>query len=263
MFCCFPCGDASERKDEQAPLMRANYWKTTNGSETIPKRLEIDDKSMEIVARNKDGASIPRLIVKPVKVPSVDKRFQDHSVLYKKYVDEYDELHKALIELNNFNAGHDFNDSLDANNSGKSSKKALKKLNSSNDLCFKRMKKLTENSTTVSLSRPQKYCVQIIYEGRDVTHDVIPALLVFNTAGRLVHNLIEKGPTLRGALQLVVDSSKELRRDVLAASLGADGPDSLKNCVDNVRSFESAIKSIEDLEDKTYLIFEQLKNCGI
>jgi hypothetical protein len=200
--------------------------------------------------------------MRPVKVPSVEKRFQDHANLFNGYLDQYDELNRILQELSRFNEG--FLDSLDV---------ALQPTTRSSDGCtrlkaadigFNRMKKLAEKSKSVSLSKSHRHCIEIVYDGRDVPYEVIPAFLAFNSAGKLVLYLLDKAPTLSGALQLVLDNAKDLRRDILVACLAeSDRDTALRNCVDNVAMLEMAVPRVQEIQKNARDVFEQLKSVKI
>jgi hypothetical protein len=266
MWCCC-CSGNNGSKEERAQLTSGTKYGSTSNSfpsgSTDPTYSHRGaDKSTKTVERKRDESSIPYLVMKPVKVPSVDKRFQDHATLFNGYIDQYEELNRVLQELSRFNEG--FVDSLDA---------ALQPATRSSDGCtrlkaadigFSRMQKLSEKSKSVSLSKPHRHCIEIVYDGRDVPFEVIPAFLAFNSAGKLVRDLLDKAPTLSGALQLVLDNAKDLRRDILVACLAeGDRDTALRNCVDDVAMLEIAVPRVQEIEKNARDVFERLQSVTI
>ena len=57
----------------------------------------------------------------------------------------------------------------------------------------------------------------------------------------------------------MLQDEKNLRREVLVASLGSDGPDCLKACMDNVTELRRAVNLTEDIRRRALVLFEQLK----
>ena len=120
--------------------------------------------------------------------------------------------------------------------------------------------------SSVTLSEPSPQCVQLAYEPRDVTHDVIPALRLFNAAGSLACDLLARGPTLRTALQLVLDSAPDLRREIILARLGGgvEGKEAgLKACTQNEGAVGRAMLAVGGIERGAKERLGQLRNCGI
>ena len=104
---------------------------------------------------------------------------------------------------------------------------------------------LTEE-TEISGTRKFKFCVELSFAEKEIHYSVMPALLNFNKANRIIKEIMDKGPPLVNSVNLVTKGEKELRRDVLVASLGGEGPDCLKNCMDNV----AELKKVPDAVDK-------------
>jgi len=236
----------------------------TPGGLPLSSSQPVSDKSIKTSARNQKGSSNSYLGMKMVKVYSVDKRFQDHAMLFNKYVDKYEELRRMLMDLRDFNQENKSVVSPDVTLSDQNQSAVELDLNSTSaEISFGRMRDLAARSTSVSLSRPRSTLLQILYEPTDVPYELVPAILSFNNAARLVDDLIDKGPRLRGALQLVVDDARQLRRDVLVASLGADGPESLENCLENIDVISGAIPRVNDMVKRAGEILRQLEDIDI
>jgi len=202
--------------------------------------------------------------MKVVKVYSVDKRFQDHAMLYNKYVDKYEELNRMVVELMEFNTENKSIVSPDVTISSQNQSTSELDFNSTPpEMSFRRMRDLAARSTSVTLSRPRPNLIQILYEANDVPYELVPAILAFNNASRLAEDLIDKGPKLRGALQMVIDDARKLRRDVLVASLGADGPESLENCLENIGMISGAIPRVNEIIKRAGEILLQLEDSNI
>lgn len=117
-------------------------------------------------------------------------------------------------------------------------------------------------SRSVSVQRPhaEALCPQIIYDGRDVPYQAIPAFIAFNTSSRLVRQLIGRCPAVSGSVKLVLGDERQLIRDVMVASLGADGPSCIANCRENVEQLRTVtLLAIEEIERRTRQMAEQLR----
>lgn len=119
-----------------------------------------------------------------------------------------------------------------------------------------------DGSDAVTVKRKYQYCMEIMYDGKDIHHAVIPAFLAFNKANKLIKDIIEKGPGLVATVRMVTDNEKELRREVLVASLGPDGPDSMKHCMDNVAELQKVPGLVEDLKVEAMKAFNDLKSAA-
>lgn len=118
---------------------------------------------------------------------------------------------------------------------------------------------------TVRLHR-DSVCPQINYDGREVPYQAIPAFISYNTAGRYIHELLDKTPSVTHSVQLVLDDERRLERDILVASLGRDSPTATKNCRDNLEVLrQTVMPAIAELERRTravaaeLLMFERLR----
>ena len=60
---------------------------------------------------------------------------------------------------------------------------------------------------------------------------------------------------------MVVENEKELRREILVASLGAEGPDCMKNCIENVNDLKKIPPAIDDIKHSTMDMFEEMKSA--
>ena len=80
-----------------------------------------------------------------------------------------------------------------------------------------------ETGAVLAVSRTHAYCLYVSYDSERVPASVLPALVAFNRANKLVRELMDRAPPLVIAAELLIRDEKELRRDVLAANLGAEG----------------------------------------
>ena len=100
--------------------------------------------------------------------------------------------------------------------------------------------------------------MEIEYDGKDLHHKAIPVFMAFNKANKLIKDILDKGPALVASVLLVVDNERELRRDVLVASLGAEGPDSLKNCMDSIAMLKEVPDLLGDIKAEAITVFNNL-----
>lgn len=107
------------------------------------------------------------------------------------------------------------------------------------------------------MTRPYAYCLEINYDGREIPHTIIPAFISFNLANRTVKEILDKGPSLKRSVRMVLDNSKELRREVLVASLGPGMDGALSNCQENLETLEIVVMRVDEIESKTQKIFEE------
>ena len=112
---------------------------------------------------------------------------------------------------------------------------------------------------TVSVKRRFQYCMEIEYDEHLIPSNVTPVFLAFNKANKLVREILDKGSPLANSVALVVQDEKDLRREVLVASLGSDGPDSMKNCMDNITELRRVPGVVEDIKRNTIRLFEEMK----
>ena len=113
---------------------------------------------------------------------------------------------------------------------------------------------VTVGCESVKTVRPRRdsLCPQINYDGREVPYQAIPAFISYNTAGRYIHELLDKTPSVTQSIQLVLDDERQLERDILVASLGRESPVAMKNCRDNVEVLrQTAMPAIAELERRT------------
>ncbi len=104
--------------------------------------------------------------------------------------------------------------------------------------------------------------MEITFDGRDVHYSVIPVFIAFNKANKLVKDIIDKGPPIVTSVQMVIDNDRDLRRDVLVASLGADGPDCMKHCLENVAELKKVPVKVDDIKSETIKMFEEMKSAA-
>ena len=121
----------------------------------------------------------------------------------------------------------------------------------------------TARCTSIRITRPFQFCVELVYEGREVPYAAIPALIAFNAANRTVRELLDKGPSLVRSVRMVLDDERRLRRDVVVASLGADGADSLQNCQDNLDRLRTVVvPGAEEIARRTRALFDELHEAA-
>ena len=77
-----------------------------------------------------------------------------------------------------------------------------------------------------------------------------------------MQDIMDKGPALVSSVELVINTERELRREVLVASLGEDGPQCMKNCMENVTDLKKVPAAVEDIKLETLRTFEELKNAA-
>ncbi|XP_013402617.1 uncharacterized protein LOC106168197 [Lingula anatina] len=174
---------------------------------------------------------------RPTRVSSVDKRLQDHAKLYNDILEKRNTLMRTVNEFKT-ELGQD---------------SAFEIL----DSCFKELKtRLGE--VEVKLKRKQKHCMEIEFDPKDMPDRVIPALTNFNKANTLIRDIIDKTPSAVESIQLVVKEEDKLRREIMAASLKGDGPDALKNCMENVGDLRRAPEILEEIKKESNKTFDLL-----
>ena len=77
-----------------------------------------------------------------------------------------------------------------------------------------------------------------------------------------MQEILDKSPGIISSVELVIQSERDLRRDVLVASLGEDGPQCMKNWLDNVADLKRVSYLVEDITHKTLRDFEGLKSAA-
>ncbi len=77
----------------------------------------------------------------------------------------------------------------------------------------------------------------------------------------LLQEIIDKGPPMVSSVSLVVSDEKALRRDVLVESLGAEGPMSMKHCMENVAELKRVPNEVDVIHTETLKAFEELKRA--
>ena len=118
-----------------------------------------------------------------------------------------------------------------------------------------------DNPESVEVKRNSKFCMEVEFEAKEVDYRLAAAFKAFNSANKLTKELLDKGPSLVESVKLVTSSENELRRDVLVASLGAEGPDCMKNCMDNISQLRKVPSVVEAVKQETEEDFEDLKKA--
>ena len=80
-----------------------------------------------------------------------------------------------------------------------------------------------DTEAILHVRRTHQYCLHVTYDCGRIPESVLPVLLSFNRANKLIRELMDKAPPLVVSLELLVRDEKELRRDVLAANLDMEG----------------------------------------
>lgn len=73
---------------------------------------------------------------------------------------------------------------------------------------------------------------------------------------------MDKGHVVVNSIELVITNERQMRRDVLVASLGEQGPDCMRNCMDNVTELKQVASHVEDIRRSTLKYFEELKEAA-
>ena len=120
----------------------------------------------------------------------------------------------------------------------------------------------SDKKDSVQLHRKHKFCMEITFDGKKVPYTVCPVFLAFNKANKLVKDIIEKGPPLVDSVQMVVNNERDLRRDVLVASLGAEGPDCMKHCMENIAELKKVPAIVAEIKAETVKYFEEMKSAA-
>jgi hypothetical protein len=73
---------------------------------------------------------------------------------------------------------------------------------------------------------------------------------------------MDKGQMVVSSVELVIANDRQMRRDVLVASLGEMGPTCMQNCIDNIAELKTVASQVEDIRQWTLATFEDLKRAG-
>ena len=88
---------------------------------------------------------------------------------------------------------------------------------------------------------------RVEFDPRELPSDALSYLTKFNSVSKLAKELSDKGPKLSDAVQLVLKDETELRRDVLAASMGVEGPECMKMCIGGINELRKVPGFIEEI----------------
>ena len=100
--------------------------------------------------------------------------------------------------------------------------------------------------------------MKIQYQERYISSDALAMVRIFNKANKLIKEVLEKGPGITKSVQLVLQDERELRRDVLASSLGLEGPQCMKNCLSGIAQLRRVPGFVEEIESETKSIYREL-----
>lgn len=73
---------------------------------------------------------------------------------------------------------------------------------------------------------------------------------------------MDKGQPLVNSVEMVINNERQLRREVLVASLGEEGPQCMKNCMENVTDLKKVASIVDDIRRETTRTFDELKQAA-
>lgn len=244
MWCCDCCGWLTgAQPGERAPLISGQ--RVPPGGQNVAAAPSVNRHRVDYNGPN-SGPELPYssvrdgffpAVMKEVKVSSVDKRLQDHAKLFNIHLELWARLNEKVEELRKMFSEENHKSTLNGT--------------------FAYLHKVCKNYSSFSVTRPYAYCLEIIYDGREIPHSIIPAFISFNLANRTIKEILDKGPSLKRSVRMVLDNSKELRREVLVASLGPGMADALTNCHENLETLEIVITRVDEVEAQTKKIFDE------
>ena len=112
---------------------------------------------------------------------------------------------------------------------------------------------------SVKAQRKFQYCIEVDYDPQEMPPPAIPALLAFNKANKLIKEITDKGAPMVKSIDMVISSDKELRREVLVASLGDQGPDSMRHLLENIAELKKVAHYVELVRKESVALFKELQ----
>ena len=116
-----------------------------------------------------------------------------------------------------------------------------------------------EANVSVKAQRKFQYCIEVDYDPQEMPPSAIPALLAFNKANKLIKEITDKGAPMVKSIDMVISSDKELRREVLVASLGDQGPDSMRHLLENIAELKKVAHYVELVRKESVALFKELQ----
>ena len=123
-------------------------------------------------------------------------------------------------------------------------------------MCY--MRYLISARCHLEVQRKHKNCLKIQYDEQEISSEVLSLVRTFNKANKLVREILDKNPAIIKTVSLVLKDERELRRDVLASSLGVDGPECMKHCLQDIEQLRKVPGFIEEVENQTKEAFREL-----
>ena len=121
---------------------------------------------------------------------------------------------------------------------------------------------VSEDVQSTRITRKCKYCMSLEYNPEHLQCSVIFAFDAFNKVNRLVREIVEKGPALRHAAGLLLQTEQDMRREVLLASLGEHGPECMRTCIDNVTKLKRIPPALAVIDARAKALYEALKEAA-
>ncbi|CAH1800779.1 unnamed protein product [Owenia fusiformis] len=258
--CCPGSQESGQGPSERTSLLSGGT-KTIETQPGRPRGISVDDDdrsgSVSSVSARKHKPSdvrytkssrtdikagdIVEIDVNKTSVDNVDKRLEDHANLFNYHLARYRSLHKEVVHFKSVVSSDDAEISIKE--------------------CFKDIRNRLGTEVDVSVKRKFKYCMEIEYDPKKIVNNhIIEAFEHFNKANKLIREIIEKGPPLVNSVELVIQEDSQLRRDILVASLGDDGPDAVKSCMENIAQLKRVPIFVDTIKKETLILFEELMN---
>lgn len=236
-LCDWCCRWWIDQPGEHTPLMSGQRAPSTYVTDSAVNRSAAGSNSGALSSQNTVRDGLFHAVMKPVKVTTVDKRLQDHANLFNIHLELWNRLNEKEKELQKLFTVENPEFTLRG---------------TFNHLCS-----TCRKFSSFSVIRLHAYCLEIKYDGHEVPHHIIPALLCFNHANRTVKEIVDKGPSLAQSIRLVLKNSNELSREVRVASLGSNMKTCLENFSENLEILEVILARVEEIEAKTKRIFDE------
>ncbi|ELT97235.1 hypothetical protein CAPTEDRAFT_227107 [Capitella teleta] len=182
------------------------------------------------------------IAIRPVYVSAVDKQLYDHAHLFNEHLQRADRLRDVIFELK-----YKFD--------GAKSYRSIEE-------CFTVVRSLiADDLDKIKVIRNYQYCMEIEYSHR-LDQDAIKCFELFNEANKLIKLIIEKGQVVVNSVELVITNERHIKREVLVASLGQEGPQCMKNCIDNVTELKKVASHVDDIRSSTQATFLELRKAA-